>query len=183
MSFTTKELANDADRIAVDIIIPVHNAASTVRESVESAFNQVIPSHLQTFYMKFSLTVTICCYDDGSDDNSWDILLQLQSEFQTKETSNRQRRLSNDQNLSFKEISQDSRCGTHSLVDYQSDKIPVALLIGRSEDGLSRGAGFARNRAASMMINTKSSESIFIESQTPKDEESLTDDFTSTSFC
>lgn len=65
--------------VKVDVIVPVYNAASTVREAVESAIHQTIPSHLEKKINSHCIEVTICCYDDNSTDNSWSILKELKN--------------------------------------------------------------------------------------------------------
>jgi predicted Co/Zn/Cd cation transporter (cation efflux family) len=50
-------------KIRVDVIIPVHNAAATVEEAVNSAMDQHVPQHLLN--QAYDITVTVCCYDDG----------------------------------------------------------------------------------------------------------------------
>lgn len=73
-------LVNKAEAISllvVDVIIPVHNASKTIEETVHSAMKQSIPQHLQAELESYSLSITVCCYDDGSADESWIILQQL----------------------------------------------------------------------------------------------------------
>ena len=128
--------------IEVDVIIPVHNASSTIKEAVLSALNQEIPSSasgcspsplLKSFLQKYSISVTVCCFDDGSKDNSLDILREL-------------------------ETSQLGKDGTRTCEMATSGKsqtistnlIPSRLMIKSSEDGVGRGAGYARNRAIEM---------------------------------
>ena len=66
-----KQVPADA-AIEVDIIIPVHNAAETIRETVKSALGQVGSKCLSK-----RLTIYVCCYDDGSTDDSLTILREL----------------------------------------------------------------------------------------------------------
>ena len=91
---------NSITIVNVDVIIPVHNASKTVYESVHSALRQTIPSRLLSRieeenvnnennnnsvykppdeYSRYPLDnvridITVCCYDDGSIDDSLDIL-------------------------------------------------------------------------------------------------------------
>ena len=51
--------------IEVDVIIPCHNATTTIEAAVTSAMDQNIPQHLMNDFQQFTLTVTVCCYDDG----------------------------------------------------------------------------------------------------------------------
>ena len=67
--------------LLVDVIIPVHNSSKTIDQAVRSAMNQVIPPHLQEKLNLYSILVTVCCYDDMSADNSWEILQGLQEEY------------------------------------------------------------------------------------------------------
>lgn len=119
--------------IEVDVIIPVHNASSTVKEAVLSALHQEIPSSprcspspmLQEFLQKYAIVSTVCCYDDGSKDKSLEILRQIQS----------------------------SRSGAtegEPTAKPIQGLIPSRLIVGSSEDGEGRGAGYARNRAIEM---------------------------------
>ncbi len=67
--------------LLVDVIIPVHNASTTIQEAVRSSMSQTIPEHLTAQLEPYSLSVSVCCYDDGSTDASWSILQTLQDEF------------------------------------------------------------------------------------------------------
>lgn len=111
-------------RIEVDVIIPVHNAAQTIVETVESAMHQVIPE-ARTEHdsaTAAALSIHVCCYDDGSTDDSWRLLTELtQRNWQEVETA-----------------------------DQKSTRIPTTLWISQSSDGVGRGAGYARNRAVDM---------------------------------
>ena len=88
------------DMIYVDIIVPAHNASSTIEATIESAMQAqaILPPHFD---------VAICCYNDGSTDDTHEKLTRLQE-------SHPQWRLLTDRGK------------------------------------VSRGAGFARNRAATM---------------------------------
>jgi glycosyltransferase involved in cell wall biosynthesis len=118
---TTTTTTTTTTRIEVDVIIPVHNASLTILESVKSALHQELPTtSLLCDKKKYSLSVTVCCYDDGSTDNSLDILKMLLQE--------------------HKSITP-STSSTSAVI------IPSQLLLDSSSDGVARGAGFARNRA------------------------------------
>jgi glycosyltransferase involved in cell wall biosynthesis len=107
--------------VVVDVIIPVHNASSTVEEAVRSAMSQTIPPHLMAQLKNNRLSITVCCYDDGSTDESWSILQRLETEF------------------------------SKSSSDEETNKpITSSLRIQKSEDGVARGAGFARNKAVAL---------------------------------
>lgn len=67
--------------IYVDVLVPVHNASATIEETVGSAMKQIIPLHLQDFYSNRRLDVAICCFDDGSTDDSLRILEALQVQY------------------------------------------------------------------------------------------------------
>ena len=133
--------------IEVDVIIPVHNASSTVKEAVLSALHQEIPSPpryspsplLQEFLQKYSILVTVCCYNDGSKDESLDILRQIESS------------RSGQNGVAKKEV-----VGSRSIPTTKPMEglIPSRLIVESSEDGEARGAGYARNRAIEM--NNKS---------------------------
>ena len=142
--------------IQVDVIVPVHNAEDTIEETVNSAMNQSIPLHLllddehdddnnmhtdvsskkyehyldnykRCSLRNIQIDVAVCCYDDGSTDKSLDILNSLKKRYE-------------DYN--------DGDGGDGSKK--QNDSIVSRLIIGQSSDGSSRGAGYARNRAASL---------------------------------
>ena len=125
-------------KVEVDVIVPVHNASSTVKEAVLSALNQEIPLSqpsqlLKTFLQKYSLSVTVCCYDDGSEDDSLGILRELES-LQLKR---------NDALKCDSAASERFRTSAAEL-------IPSRLMVESSKDGGARGAGYARNRAIEM---------------------------------
>ncbi len=113
----------DRIKIEVDVIIPVHNASSTVEETVLSALNQEIPSSpsqlLQSFLQKHVVSTTVCCYDDGSTDDSLQILREIES----------------------------SRSAKDVVTSALDGMIPSKLLIGSGDTKVGRGAGYARNRA------------------------------------
>jgi glycosyltransferase involved in cell wall biosynthesis len=68
--------------VEVDVIVPVHNASSTLRETVASAMNQVwlFPGKGETDEPNVvpNITLYVCCYNDSSTDDSWSILQELQ---------------------------------------------------------------------------------------------------------
>jgi len=136
--------------IEVDVIIPVHNASSTIKEAVSSALHQEIPSSpqqtpsplLEAFLKKYSISVTVCCYDDGSEDESLRILQQIKS----SRSEQRNRTQTGDATVGKP---------TEKSVE---QLIPSRLILGYSKDGKARGAGFARNRAIEMnnpLLETK----------------------------
>jgi glycosyltransferase involved in cell wall biosynthesis len=105
--------------IAVQIIIPVHNASSTIIETVQSALRQ------QYVTLPNNLEIHVCCFDDGSTDNSWELLQSLLP-------SNGQSR--NEDHSDERRI------------------IPATLHLQRHDT--SRGAGFARNRAVDLLASS-----------------------------
>lgn len=60
--------------IYVDIIIPAHNASLTIAAAIHSAFaaQTILPPHFD---------VVVCCYDDGSTDDTHEKILRLQTEY------------------------------------------------------------------------------------------------------
>lgn len=106
--------------LKVDVIIPVHNASSTIEETVRSAMDQTIPQHLISQLESYKMSITVCCYDDGSADESWSILQRLVEEFSNGSSEGKQNR------------------------------VAPSLLTQKSSDGVARGAGFARNKAVAM---------------------------------
>ena len=116
--------------VFVDVIIPVHNAAATIRESVFSALKQEVPKatkfrgrHLHILD-GISFDIAVCCYDDGSTDDSFKILQEMKISLEEK-------------------------------VCTQIESVRSKLLISRNDDGISRGAGVARNRAVSLRKHTE----------------------------
>lgn len=127
-------------RVLVDVLIPVHNAAETIQETVKSALEQSIPnylrnesrngteSHVHDSYSRISLKevhidIAICCQDDGSEDDSLKILKNIQRSLLTKSTTLQEGTV--------------HECDRHELT-YQ-------LFIGSDRNA---GAGAARNRAS-----------------------------------
>mmetsp|Transcript_10395 Transcript_10395/g.15409 ORF Transcript_10395/g.15409 Transcript_10395/m.15409 type:complete len:167 (+) Transcript_10395:118-618(+) len=119
--------------VYVDVIIPVHNASNTIEEAVSSAMNQVLPpSFLEKEKMKFSrMDVAVCCYDDGSKDNSFDILKRLEEKY-------------NDAHVIGQKLNEECTIVSRLLIDSAKNK------DNKKTVGQSRGAGYARNRAASL---------------------------------
>ena len=111
--------------IVVDVIIPVHNAASTVEEAVQSAMRQVVPKNLS---LDFKICVNVCCFDDCSSDSSWEILNKLRESFNRKNNSTESK----------------------NTEDCDDNNIHSRLFIKKSPSAVARGAGFARNRAAEL---------------------------------
>lgn len=133
---TEKQLAQRV--IEVDVIVPVHNASETIVSTVESAMTQIIPDELD-FFSKTEpppvLSVHVCCYDDGSTDNSWKLLTQLLQQ---------QQHVVNESSTTMIADKAPSTAGR---------RIPATLYITQSVDGVARGAGYARNRAVDMRSN------------------------------
>ena len=109
------------DLILVDIIVPVYNAERTLNEAVDSAMTQRIPEHLVTDFINAKINISVCCFDDGSTDDSWDLLQRLQAKYSRKA---------------------DARSAQANTTNISSK-----LYIRSSDDGVARGAGYARNRA------------------------------------
>jgi glycosyltransferase involved in cell wall biosynthesis len=86
-------------KVEVDVIVPVHNAAATLRETLQSALRQVWPcrgrcskaddSHdagddesyryiTSSSVAQVEVVIYVCCYNDASTDESWYILQELQ---------------------------------------------------------------------------------------------------------
>lgn len=126
--------------IHVDVLVPVHNASETICETVDSAMQkQRIPLHLQDFFSTRPLDVAVCCYNDGSTDDSLKKLETLNEKYEKME---------------IEEEQQNSTTGTTLL-----SKVAATLLIQSSSE--SRGAAHARNQAAKMRSN-KSDNHVFI---------------------
>ncbi|KAL3774657.1 hypothetical protein HJC23_002466 [Cyclotella cryptica] len=130
--------------IKVDVIIAVHNAESTIEETVRSAMNQVIPDHLLEKRLTYThanddvtdfsivnihFDVLVCCYNDASTDKSLEILHRLEHDFSKSSSADNERSAS-------------AEC---KIV------IPSKLFTGTaSQDTPSRGAGYARNQAVKL---------------------------------
>lgn len=86
MTTVSSSLGNDGDvqRIQIDVIIPVHNASSTIEEAVLSAMRQTVSLHLKPRLQGYALSIHVCCYDDGSTDDSWSILQKLRDQAQNE---------------------------------------------------------------------------------------------------
>jgi glycosyltransferase involved in cell wall biosynthesis len=110
--YTNESQQNNNSLIEVDVIIPVHNASSTLRETIASAMNQVwiqplpvcvyptsvVPSdgnasyshHLDDVLLHTkqqqppNITMHILCYNDSSTDDSWSILQELYSSYTSR---------------------------------------------------------------------------------------------------
>lgn len=133
-----KACSDEPIQLYVDVIVPVYNAEETIEETVRSAMNQVVPEHLlptiagpsQIKFTSINWDVAVCCYDDGSNDNSWNILCRLKDEFETN----------------FAELK--STSSQQETAKKTVNRIQTKILIGRCKDGPGRGAGYARNQAA-----------------------------------
>ena len=140
-------------KVFVDIIVPVHNAEETIEETVQSAMSQSVPAYLLSAgaggdngdpsttscrdkivldkYERHSLDdvtidIAICCQNDGSTDSSLDLLHKL-CDYKKEHNKNNEK-----------------KCENNHL------KTNTKLLIGSNDDGIAKGAGAARNRAASL---------------------------------
>lgn len=129
------------EKVRVDVIVPVHNAESTIVETILHVCNQRFPNSADeclyqtnnpSYYHSFDLDVTICCHDDGSKDQSLALLYDLQRKIQQQQS------VPNDSDV----IPNPSSTTNEAIVCVRQ------LLI--SSSAVSRGAGFARNQAASL---------------------------------
>jgi glycosyltransferase involved in cell wall biosynthesis len=127
-------------RIEVDVIIPVFNSAEFLRETVASAMHQIwaIPNETPP---PPDISVHVCCYNDGSTDESWRILQELHTEYNHN---------------SRHDVPDDPLHPKKSIVQDNSNAacwpIPSKLYI--ESGSQSRGAGYARNRAVAMRAYT-----------------------------
>jgi glycosyltransferase involved in cell wall biosynthesis len=121
--------------IEVDVIIPVHNAHATLEATLQSALAQVAlppdttdrPATTDTRHQPLPrVKVFVCCYDDGSDDASWHILTRM---FVKHNNNNNNK---------------------NNTEEGRDVYFPTTMVLGRSADGVSRGAGYARNRAVAL---------------------------------
>ena len=131
--------------VNVDVIVPVHNASETIRETVESALHQWFPTrspsgdgHAQdgeqslNCLSNIDVDVAVCCHDDGSTDDSLKILEQIQRGLLS------------------------SPLQSAPPPEGASRRIRTRLLIGTNADGVARGAGYARNRATELRARNES---------------------------
>ena len=131
--------------IIVDIIIPVHNASSTIRETVASAMNQIWLSSATSSSSKPipNIAIHICCYNDASTDDSWLVLQELHENYSAV-------------NPPFSLAAESSTPNGDAIVSIDnasvsSHRIPTHLWISSSPtDGTAHGPGYARNRAVQM---------------------------------
>ena len=121
--------------ITVDIIIPVHNSSSTIRETIASAMHQIwFIDQSSSSSNPPNIAVHVCCYNDASTDDSWRVLKELYDSYSTAPSSE-------SNNLTDGAI-----CDT--ITSY---RIPTQLWISSSPpDSTARGPGYARNRAVEM---------------------------------
>ena len=125
--------------IIVDVIIPVHNASLTIRETIASAMNQVWLRDVSSS-SKPNISVHVCCYDDASTDDSWLILQELHETYSAKQQYQQ----------STVSCSSGSKNYSNSSTE-TGNAIPTQLWISRSQpDSAARGPGYARNRAVQM---------------------------------
>lgn len=129
------EISDNNTCVQVDVIVPVHNASETIRETVESALNQWIPTTLNgsspsvegiDCLSNIDIDVAVCCRDDGSTDDSLKILEEMQ------------------------QSSDETIAASTSPPVGASRRVRTRLLIGTNADGVARGAGYARNRATEL---------------------------------
>jgi hypothetical protein len=128
-------------RIEVDVIIPVFNAAEFLRDAVASAMHQTWAVPIEN-HPPPEISVHVCCYNDGSTDESWRILQELLTEY----------------NNNLRRDDTDDPPNTKTVVENPSKAarwpIPSQLYIETGSQ--SRGAGYARNRAVAMRVSTSS---------------------------
>jgi glycosyltransferase involved in cell wall biosynthesis len=78
--------SRQSDRtIHVNVVIPVFNASATIDEAVDSAMRQTVPVRLQNWFQNRLLDITVCCYNDGSTDDSWSKLEALAKKYLDKQ--------------------------------------------------------------------------------------------------
>jgi glycosyltransferase involved in cell wall biosynthesis len=108
--------------VVVDVIVPVYNAATTLSTTIASAMHQTYQS--VNVHRPYRISIHVCCYNDGSTDDSWSILQTLKRQYDSQ-------------------INDDNDVANES-------QIPSQLLIAQPLDGVGRGAGYARNRAVDL---------------------------------
>ena len=125
--------------IEVDVIIPVYNAATTVRDATLSALRQEIPvgdsqsKLLRQFLDQYSISITVCCYEDASNDESLKILRDIETSDKSEQAES--------STITNTNIKSTTTTTTTTRV------IPSRLLVQSSSNDIPKGAGYARNRA------------------------------------
>ena len=178
---TTATTVRTTVEVEVHVIVPVHNAANTVEESIRSAMSQVLPAQTLASLASsspsssissaaasslegcggvvlddrlYQWSVKVCCYDDGSTDKSWEILHALELEYNHH---NHQQGPEQPMHMSSPDskaplTTTSKKASTPTLLrpSTTTTRIPSELHIARAPDGISRGAGYARNRAVEL---------------------------------
>jgi glycosyltransferase involved in cell wall biosynthesis len=142
----------EVDVVTVDIIVPVHNAVSTIEECLQSVLNQRFPTETEQAiireddiddnkgnsknghgYFKFALHMTLCCHDDGSTDESLENMRAIKTKWEERESSR-------------------TEINTDTAREYKKGTVTTKLIIGSSKE--SSGAGVARNCAIKLSAGT-----------------------------
>jgi glycosyltransferase involved in cell wall biosynthesis len=138
--------------VDVDVIVPVHNAANTIREAVASAMSQVWIDRRQEAPLDASqqqqhigamptIMIHVCCYNDASTDDSWSILQSLDQLYNNSSKACRP----------ISAIPMDCDSVDTDSTRFHAIPIPSRLCISSSPPGsAARGAGYARNRAVAL---------------------------------
>lgn len=140
---TTFSNNSTREKVRVDVIVPVHNAESTIVDTITSICKQRFPVSIEEclyattsdYYYSFDLDVTICCHDDGSTDQSLTLLYDLQRKIEQLQQHNVR-------------PSREAFSCSRTTTTNNAQVYVKQLLISSSSP--SRGAGFARNQAASL---------------------------------
>jgi len=82
-SALTIEETHHKEEVEVDVIVPVHNSAETIVETVQSSLRQQMEVSCD-----YDIHIQVCCYDDGSTDDSWRLLQELRQEYESKHHGN-----------------------------------------------------------------------------------------------
>lgn len=143
--------------VEVDVIIPVHNASKTIVDTIQSAMNQVLHDDDHQFDNDYNIEVHVCCYDDGSTDDSWSLLNQCQLEYDNERRKQMDHHNTahtfDDDNQPVDSIDTKNDIDADNIISRDKNelkRLPSFLWIQKSSDGVSRGAGYARNQAVYM---------------------------------
>jgi len=152
---TTTTTTRTSCTIEVDVIVPVYNAASTLRDAIMSVMSQHTIDSTDDEHRQHPdsseygcwnlLDIHVCCYDDGSTDESWNVLQSLRQELLEDGVIEITPVELSEENNKKKTESEDK-----DDLERKDKEIRFYLHISKSSDGISRGAGYARNRAVEM---------------------------------
>lgn len=129
-----KEPFYDASATVYDDDHSNHHSIKQVNESYE-----ILDTYSRYLFKDIQVNIAICCFDDGSTDDSWSILLQLQQHFQSE----------------FYHKKRDQKMDWNNRMHLNNVSFHFQMILGRPSDGIARGAATARNRAVQFNGHSK----------------------------